>query len=237
MEWPSKEDGQERLEITAFEWSAENGKEDCVRRLLRAKMPVRSDECHHHPISSALHYGHGNVIKAFIDYGEDIGNIAGWYSVQDHFTLAICSGHESVVRLMVDRGVRLEFKDSSEHQPLSYATEKGHVSIVKLLLDHGCNPLTPNYTSWNHSPSSAWTVAASSSWEILQMFIENLNGIEPVFPGSVPGVSDGKKVDDDVEPAVWPLGVALAHDPIDIELVKFLYDHSPTFKAPFSSYS
>ncbi|CAI7579180.1 unnamed protein product, partial [Penicillium pancosmium] len=56
-------------------------------------------------------------------------------------------------------------------------------------------------------------------------------------PGPSLGVYGRKKNDEDVPPAAWPLGEALAHDPIDIELVKFLYDHSPEFKAPFSSYS
>ncbi|KAJ5975297.1 ankyrin [Penicillium waksmanii] len=233
-EWPF-EDGPDRIELTALAWAAENGKEDSVRRLLKAKMPVHLDKFHDRPIDTAIEDGHANIMKAFIDYGEDNGIIADHKRIQSLLTDAIYLGHESVVRLLIDNGPRLDPEAFSGSQPLSLATEKGHVSVVKLLLDNGCDPLTPNGISWDRRPSSAWTVAVSSNLEILQMFIANLNGVEAIFPGPLSGVSDGEEVDEEVAPAAWPLGAALAHD--KIELVKFLYDHSPEFKVPSPSCS
>ncbi|KAJ5975295.1 ankyrin [Penicillium waksmanii] len=85
-------------------------------------------------------------------------------------------------------------------------------SLVKLLLDHGCDPHTFDAETDKDFPTSAWTNAATSNLEILELFIAR--GIEPKFNGPD---SDN-----------WYLMEALKRD--QIELVKFLYDHGPRLK-------
>ncbi|KFY83553.1 hypothetical protein V498_07984, partial [Pseudogymnoascus sp. VKM F-4517 (FW-2822)] len=46
-------------------------------------------------------------------------------------------GHEAVVKLLLEKGAKLESKDKDGRTPLSYAVEKGHEAIVKLLLEKG----------------------------------------------------------------------------------------------------
>ncbi|KAK0701262.1 hypothetical protein B0H67DRAFT_500705 [Lasiosphaeris hirsuta] len=47
-------------------------------------------------------------------------------------------GHETVVKLLLDRGAAIETKDEQQGQiPLSWATERGHKAVVKLLRIRG----------------------------------------------------------------------------------------------------
>lgn len=48
-------------------------------------------------------------------------------------------GHESVVRLLLDKNVNIESQDIIGCTPLLRAVEAGHESIVRLLLENGAN--------------------------------------------------------------------------------------------------
>ena len=50
---------------------------------------------------------------------------------------AAARGHEAVVRLLLEKGAKLEAKDSNGRTPLSWAAELGHEAVVKLLLEKG----------------------------------------------------------------------------------------------------
>lgn len=62
------------LESDVLQWSAENGKEDSVDRLLKAVIRIRNHgECdnQYEPIKLAARNGHANIVKTLIDYGVD----------------------------------------------------------------------------------------------------------------------------------------------------------------------
>jgi ankyrin repeat protein len=59
------------------------------------------------------------------------------------------SGHEAVVKLLLDNGAELETKDSLYGQtPLSWAAESGHEAVVTLLLDKGAELETKGDYGW-----------------------------------------------------------------------------------------
>ncbi|KAJ5717414.1 ankyrin [Penicillium malachiteum] len=87
----------------ALEWSAINGKKDCVRRLLEAGVPPdMNPTAPLKPIVLASYYGHTDVAKSFI-------NTLG---------AACIKGHEQVVRLLMKHG--LEAQPSSIHMSINH---------------------------------------------------------------------------------------------------------------------
>ncbi|KAE8326257.1 ankyrin repeat-containing domain protein [Aspergillus sergii] len=49
-------------------------------------------------------------------------------------------GDETVIRLLLREGARIDHFDDDQRTPLSYAAEKGHEGIIKLLLENGAKP-------------------------------------------------------------------------------------------------
>jgi hypothetical protein len=54
-----------------------------------------------------------------------------------HRCRAAESGHEIVVKLLLEKGAELETKDNRSRTPLSYAAYSEHEAVVKLLLEKG----------------------------------------------------------------------------------------------------
>lgn len=78
---------------------------------------------------------------------------------------ALSNGHESVVRLLIEHGARLENEDDDIYveQPLHAAFRSGYPSLVRLLLENGCNPLKSKPGS-NVYECSVWMAALGSEW-------------------------------------------------------------------------
>ncbi|KAK0716794.1 heterokaryon incompatibility protein-domain-containing protein, partial [Lasiosphaeria miniovina] len=56
------------------------------------------------------------------------------------------SGHEAVVRLLLEKGASIDLKDNYGRTPLSRAAANGHEAVVRLLLEKGASiDLTDNY--------------------------------------------------------------------------------------------
>ncbi|KAK7409434.1 hypothetical protein QQX98_008395 [Neonectria punicea] len=49
------------------------------------------------------------------------------------------SGHEGIVKLLLEKGANVEAKDDYGWTPLLWAAENGHEGIVKLLLEKGAD--------------------------------------------------------------------------------------------------
>lgn len=211
---------------TVLDWAAENGKSDCVRRLLQAGFPHEASfppettpphetilNCSH-PIIEAAACGYEEVVRLFIEYGVDPNPPTGFHlqfgsRFGNPLTVAVKHGQESVVRLLIDHGVDLEYDSHipDAQQPLSEAANYQQVTMAKLLLEQGCNPLTPN-NSRDDIDVDAFAWAAVTDLENLKLFIDA--GVDPHTAG---------------RPNLWPQALESALLAGDVARVTFLLDH------------
>jgi hypothetical protein len=98
--------------------------EDAARLLRSADALAR-----HCALSLAAQQGHPEIIRLLLDAGED-PNRYNPDSNHPHTTplhQAVLGGHEAVVRLLVERGARLDIRDTIWHgTPLGWAVHGGH---------------------------------------------------------------------------------------------------------------
>jgi ankyrin repeat protein len=91
-----------------------------VRRML----PSASPADRHRAVALAAQCGHADVVGVLIDAGEDPNrfNPPGTHSHSPPLHQAIAAGHLNVVRLLIERGARLDTKDTIyQSTPLGWA--------------------------------------------------------------------------------------------------------------------
>jgi ankyrin repeat protein len=96
------------------------GRLDDAQRLL----PHASSHDKHVALALAAQHGHTGIVSLLLDAGEDPNrlNPDGFHSHSAPLHQAICAGHEEVVRLLVQRGARLDFRDTIYRStPLGWA--------------------------------------------------------------------------------------------------------------------
>ncbi|KAK5214907.1 hypothetical protein LTR72_011997, partial [Exophiala xenobiotica] len=84
-------------------------------------------------------------------------------------------GHEAVVRLLVEKGAKLESQDKYNRTPLSWAAEKGHGAVVRLLVEKGAD-LEPKDNS-GRTPLS-WA-ADRGHEEVVRLLVEKGADLNP----------------------------------------------------------
>jgi len=109
---------------------------DDVKRML----PSAHEEDRHRALALAAQSGHPEVVGVLIDAGEDPNrfNPPGTHSHTPPIHQAVAAGHLDVVKLLVDRGARLDIKDTIHHgTPLGWARYCGQPDIAKYLEGKG----------------------------------------------------------------------------------------------------
>jgi ankyrin repeat protein len=90
--------------------------------------PSADAEARHRALSLAAQQGHAEIVRLLLDAGED-PNRYNPESNHAHCTplhQAVLGGHEMVVRLLVERGARLDIRDTIWHgTPLGWALYGG----------------------------------------------------------------------------------------------------------------
>ena len=112
------------------------GRGDDVTRML----PSSSEEDRHRALALAAQNGHPDVVGMLLDAGEDPNrfNPPGTHSHTPPIHQAIAAGHLDVVKLLVDRGARLDIKDTIHHgTPLGWAKYCEQPAIAKYLREVG----------------------------------------------------------------------------------------------------
>jgi hypothetical protein len=97
-------------------------------------------ESRHRALALAAQHGHVDMVRLLLDAGEDPSryNPEGNHSHSTPLHQAILAGHDGVVRLLVDRGARLDIKDTIYlGTPLDWAMYAGQTNIEKYLRAHG----------------------------------------------------------------------------------------------------
>lgn len=107
-----------------------------ARRLL----PAASVLERHRALALAAQLGHVEVVRLLLDAGEDPNryNPKGNHGHSTPLHQAVWAGHDTVVRLLVERGARLDIADTIyEGTPLGWAEYGGRAEIAAYLRDQG----------------------------------------------------------------------------------------------------
>jgi ankyrin repeat protein len=108
------------------------GRLDEARRLL----PTASALDRHRAMALAAQLGQAEILQMLLDAGEDPNryNPKGNHGHSTPLHQAVWSGHDAVVRLLIERGARLDIKDTIyEGTPLGWAEYGGRTEIAEYL--------------------------------------------------------------------------------------------------------
>jgi ankyrin repeat protein len=106
-------------------------------------LPSAEPEARHRALSLAAQHGHAEIIRLLLDAGEDPNryNPASNHPHTTPLHQAVLGGHEAVVRLLVERGARLDIRDTIwQGTPLGRALYGGgrvHPRIAECLRSLG----------------------------------------------------------------------------------------------------
>lgn len=106
----------------------------------RQWLATASREDRHRAFALAAQHGHAEIVRLLLDAGEDPNryNPKGNHGHSTPLHQAVWSGHHLVVRLLVERGARLDIKDTIyEATPLGWATYGGRTEIAEFLRARG----------------------------------------------------------------------------------------------------
>jgi hypothetical protein len=105
--------------------------EDVVRLLAEAGAEDR-----HRALALAAQFGHVEIVRALLDAGEDPDryNPAGFHSHSTPLHQAALAGHDAVTRLLVERGARVDLKDTMwQGTPAGWAAHAGNTELAAYL--------------------------------------------------------------------------------------------------------
>jgi ankyrin repeat protein len=103
-------------------------------------LATADSESRHRALALAAQHGHVEIVRLLLDAGEDPSryNPDGNHSHSTPLHQAIAAGHDAAVRLLVERGARLDIKDRIyQSTPLGWAIYLGKAEIEKYLRAHG----------------------------------------------------------------------------------------------------
>ena len=109
------------------------GRIEDARRLLAGA----NTEDRHLALTLAADFGHVEIVRLSLDAGEDPNryNPIGFHSHSTPLHQAALAGHEEIVRLLVERGARVDAKDSLwQGTPAGWAKHVGRTQIEEYLL-------------------------------------------------------------------------------------------------------
>ncbi|CZR50156.1 uncharacterized protein PAC_00028 [Phialocephala subalpina] len=105
-----------------------NGSEEVVRLLLEKGAEINYKDYHGRtPLSLAVTNGHKSIVRRLMDHAE----------YQASLFWAAKMGYETDLQLLLERGARLESRNSSGQTVLSCCAERGQMAVVQLLIDQG----------------------------------------------------------------------------------------------------
>lgn len=106
----------------------------------RQLLATTGGEERHRALALAAQHGHTEIVRLLLDAGEDPNryNPEGNHGHSTPLHQAVLSGHDAVVRLLVERGARLDIKDTIyQGTPLGWAIYGGGKEIAEYLRTKG----------------------------------------------------------------------------------------------------
>ena len=108
------------------------GRVEDARRLL----PDASPEDRHRALALSAQFGNTKIVHMLLDAGEDPNryNPPGFHAHSTPLHQAALAGHEAIVRLLVERGARLDLKDTVwQSTPEGWASHGGKTRVADYL--------------------------------------------------------------------------------------------------------
>ena len=102
----------------------------------RLLLATSTGEDRHRALALAAQLGRVEIVRLLLDAGEDPNryNLAGGHAHSTPLHQAVWAGHDLVVRLLVERGARLDIEDTIHHgTPLGWAMYGGRTDIAEYL--------------------------------------------------------------------------------------------------------
>ena len=99
-------------------------------------LPLSDSDQRHLALALATQYGHTEIVRALLDAGEDPNryNPPGSHSHSTPLHQAALAGHLGVVKLLVERGARLDTKDVTwQGTPADWAQHEGRTEVESYL--------------------------------------------------------------------------------------------------------
>lgn len=107
---------------------------------VRQLFPGSDPASRHRALALAAQHGHVDIVRLLLDAGEDPNryNPEGNHAHSTPLHQAVAAGRESVVRLLVERGARLDIRDTVyQGTPLGWAMHEGQTWIEQYLRAQG----------------------------------------------------------------------------------------------------
>jgi len=158
-------------------------------------------------LSQAASRGNLNRVKEIIDSGVDLNQNSLGY---DAIRKASKEGHIEIVRLLIEKGVKLEPASSNRSTPLMIAAEKGYIEIARLLIDKGANSNVQD----SDGRTALFYATKMNQLRIVRLLLER--GIDTESVGKTDVDINGKSVDFRGTP------LELAHKKGYLSIVKLL---------------
>src|SRR5262249_57676989 len=99
-------------------------------------LPSANADARHRALSLAAQHGHPEIVRLLLNAGEDPNryNPEGNHPHSTPLHQAVLGGHEAVVRLLVERGARLDLRDTVWHgTPLGWARHGGRKKQAEMV--------------------------------------------------------------------------------------------------------
>jgi hypothetical protein len=103
-------------------------------------LPASGAESRHRALALAAQHGQVEIVRMLLDAGEDPNryNPQGNHAHSTPLHQAVLAGHDQVVRLLVERGARLNIADTVHHgTPLGWAEYAGRADLAGYLRANG----------------------------------------------------------------------------------------------------
>lgn len=106
-------------------------------------LPTAGPHDRHVALALAAQHGKVEILKLLLDAGEDPNryNPEGFHSHSTPLHQAVCAGHAEAVKVLVERGARLDLRDKAyAGTPLGWAIHCNEPGIADYLRAHAANP-------------------------------------------------------------------------------------------------